>query len=140
MDKVEGEIKIKDFLHKFMTTRYGIDELNKFLIKLYVFILIIKLFFKISFIDYILWLVVFLFLFRFLSKNKFDRLKENRLYLNIKNGKFKFKNANKQYIYKKCKKCEKTLKLPLPKKRGIKSVICPNCKRKMKVLVFRKRG
>lgn len=123
-----------------MLHRYGIDELNKFLVKLYIFILIIKLFFKIIFLNYILSFICFIFLFRFLSKNKFDRLKENRIYLDIKNGRFKLNKIKKENMYKKCRNCKKILKLPLPKKRGIKSVICPNCKAKMKVLVFRKRG
>ena len=38
---------------------------------------------------------------------------------------------------KKCPKCKKKLKLPIPYKKGIKSVICPKCNKKFSMLVLK---
>ena len=48
------------------------------------------------------------------------------------------KKKKKENIYKKCRKCGTVLRLPLPAKRGIKHVVCPKCKNKLKVFCFRK--
>lgn len=129
---------------KFMYGRYGIDNLSKFIFKI-IFILFL---FNILFRTYIL-LIIELFLlvlviYRILSKNIYRRNKENQIYLKIKNQILKpFQNIkrnmhDKDHIYKKCKKCKKVLKLPLPEKRGIKHVKCPNCKKRITFITFRK--
>ena len=111
---------------KFMYGRYGIDNLSKFIFKI-IFILFL---FNILFRTYIL-LIIELFLLvlvisRILSKNIYRRNKENQIYHKIKNQILKpFQNIkrnmhDKDHIYKKCRKCKKVLKLPLPEKRGIK--------------------
>ena len=49
------------------------------------------------------------------------------------------RNINdKEHIYKKCKYCKTTLKLPLPSKRGIKTAKCPKCGKKVKVFTLKK--
>lgn len=129
---------------KFMYGRYGIDDLTKFLFKI-VFILFL---FNILFRTYILLIIqIFLLLiiiFRILSKKIYHRNKENTIYLKIKNYLLKpfiniKRNINdKEHIYKKCHKCKKTLKLPLPEKRGIKHTKCPNCKKRITFITFKK--
>ena len=130
-------MRFLEYYNKFMKNRYGIDELNKFFIKLYLIITFISIFINFKIFSYIKLIIFILFIFRSLSKNIFDRSKENRIYLDIKNKRFKIKTNN--YIYKKCKKCKKKLRLPLPSSIGIKTVKCPNCKNKMKVFVLRKK-
>ena len=133
-------MKILEYYNKFMKNRYGIDELNKFIIKIYLVLLFIDIFINLKLLSYIKLIIVIIFIFRSLSKNKFDRSRENRIYLDIKSNRFKIKRNNKNnYIYKKCKKCKKKLRLSLPKSIGIKTVKCPNCKNKMKVFVLRKK-
>ena len=133
-------MKLLAHFNRFMKNRYGIDELNKLLIKIYLIITFIGIFIDFKILSYIKLILFILFIFRTLSKNKFDRSKENRIYLDIKNNRFKIKVNNKNnYIYKKCKKCKKKLRLPLPKSIGLKKVKCPNCKNKMKVFVLRKK-
>ena len=132
-------MKILEYLKKFMKNRYGIDELNKFLIKFYLILTFISIFININILSYFKILILIIFIFRSISKNKFDRNKENRIYLDLKNNRFKIKVNKHNYIYKKCKKCKKKLRLPLPKNIGIKTVKCPNCKNKMKVFVLRKK-
>ena len=133
-------MKLLKYYNKFMKNRYGIDELNKFFIKLYLIIMFISIFINFKIFRYIKLIIFVIFIFRSLSKNIFDRSKENRIYLDIKSNRFKIKRNNKNnYIYKKCKKCKKKLRLPIPSSIGIKTVKCPNCKNKMKVFVLRKK-
>lgn len=129
---------------KFMYGRYGLDDLSKFLFKI-VFILFL---FNILFRTYILLIIELLLLviiiFRILSKKIYRRNKENTIYLKVKKIILKpFKNIirnyqDKEHIYKKCRKCKKTLKLPLPEKKGIKHTKCPNCKKKITFFTLRK--
>lgn len=128
---------------KFMYGRYGIDDLSKFLFKLFFIIFL----FNILFTNYILLIIELLFIFiiiyRILSKKIYTRNKENQIYLKIKNIILKpFINIkrnikDKDHIYKKCRKCKKVLKLPLPDKRGIKHAKCPNCKKKLTIIAFK---
>ena len=133
-------MKILEYYSKFMKNRYGIDELNKFLVKFYLILMFINIFINFKILSYIKLIIAIIFMFRCLSKNIFDRSKEYSIYLDIKSNRFKIKRNNKNnYIYKKCRKCKKKLRLPLPKSIGIKTVKCPNCKNKMKVFVLRKK-
>lgn len=133
-------MKIFEYYNKLMKNRYGIDELNKFFLKFYLIIMFINIFINFKLLNYIKLIIAIIFLFRSLSKNKFDRSKENRIYLDIKSNRFKIKRNNKnKYIYKRCRKCKKRLRLPIPSSIGIKTVKCPNCKNKMKVFVLRKK-
>ena len=133
-------MKILQYYNKFMKNRYGVDELNKFFLKLYLIIMFINIFINFKILNYFKLIIFVIFVFRSLSKNIFDRSKENRIYLDIKSNRFKIKRNNKNnYIYKKCKKCKKKLRLPIPSSIGIKTVKCPNCKNKMKVFVIRKK-
>ena len=122
---------------KFMYGKYGVDELYNFLFKVYLILFILNLFLKnkiISIIEIILVIIIF---YRFFSKNINARRKENKMFLNLKNASFR-KKYKDEYIYKKCPKCKKLLKLHLPYKRGIKAVICPKCNKEFKMLVLRK--
>ena len=130
-------MKLLNYYNKLMKDRYGIDELNKFFIKIYLLIVFVDIFINFKYLFYIKIVFLLLFLYRFLSKNKFDRNKENRMFLDIKNK--RYKNVYNKYIYKKCSKCKKKLRLPLPSSIGVKKVKCPNCHNKMRVLVLRKK-
>lgn len=131
-------------LQKFMIGRYGVDELYKFLFTIYIISFIINLFIKSLIIEIIGLVIVIYTFYRVLSKNISKRYKENQIYLKVKKQllyprrKTKSKIKDRNHIYKKCHKCKKILKLPLPNKRGIKHVKCPNCKKKIKLLVLGK--
>ena len=133
---------MKNF-NKFMYGRYGIDDLYKFLFKTYLVLFIINLFINSMILRYLEIIIVIILLYRFFSKNKYKRGLENNKYLIIRNNIIKSFNSivtkyKDGYIYKRCPKCKKLLKLPLPYKRGIKQVICPKCKKSFKMLVIRK--
>lgn len=107
-------------------------------------LLILNLFVNSDIINTIELVIVIIMLWRSLSKNIYARSKENQKYLKIKKKLVKpFSNLkrninDKEHIYKKCKYCKTTLKLPLPSKRGIKTAKCPKCGKKVKVFTLKK--
>lgn len=116
-----------------MKNRYGIDELHNFMFKIYLILFIVNIFLKSSIINFFELILIIIIFYRFLSKNINARRKENMWFLNLKN-----KSVYKEdYILKKCPKCKKQLKLPIPYKKGIKSVICPKCNKKFRMLVLK---
>lgn len=125
-------------LQRYMQGRYGPDELYKFMLIVCLIIIIVNMFVN-SVILRVLELIIFgLALYRFLSKKKSKRSKENRKFLYIKD---KIKNffiyQNKKYkdrnthMYKKCPNCKQKLRLPL--KKGKHTVKCPSCKERFEV-------
>ena len=131
-------------LQRFMMGRYGIDEVYKFLFVIYMLLFLLGLFVKWEILTYLEVIVVVIMFYRVFSKNIFSRKKEEKLYLQLKKKVSKpFYNIKRNfldrdyYVYKKCHNCGKTLKLPLPPKRGIQKVKCPSCKKKIKFLCLR---
>lgn len=118
-----------------MKGRYGVDNLSEFFLKVYLIVLILNLFLKNNYLFVLEIFLIVIIVFRTLSKNIYKRVKENRQFLEIRGKiiepfrKIKKKSlAKKTNIYKKCPKCRQKIKLPLPKKRGIKHTTCPTCK------------
>lgn len=110
--------------------KHFIDELNRLLLLIDCLLFLVSLFVKNFYLDLSTFLLFFFILYRLFSKNKEKRKKENTFYLKIKNKivhPLQKKPQDKQSIYKKCKKCNTTLKLPLPKKRGLSHAKCPSC-------------
>ena len=107
-------------IQKFMSGRYGLDDLSNSFFILYFIILIVNIFFNNIWLLLIELILIFIILFRHLSKNIYQRSKENRQYLKFKKKILKpFTNLkrnikDKEHIYKKCHKCHSTLKLPIP--------------------------
>lgn len=125
-------------IQRFLNGRYGPDELYKFMLIICLIIIIVNMFVN-SVILRVLELIVFgVSLYRFLSKKKSKRSKENKKYLEIVGKirgyfdyqKKKYKDRN-THMYKKCPKCRQKLRLPL--KKGIHTVKCPSCKEKFEV-------
>lgn len=137
-------MKFINNFQKFMYGRYGVDDLYKFLMYLYIILVIINLYIKSNILSIIELIILIIMFSRFFSKNIYKRSNENVKYLNIKRKILKpFNNIKKnykdnEYIYKKCRHCKKLLKLPIPYSRGIKEVKCPKCKKTFKMLVLKK--
>lgn len=135
------------FLNKFrnfMYGRYGIDELYSFLLKLYIVLIILNMFLSNKFIFILELVVLFIMLYRTFSKKTYKRRQENIKFLSIKEELSKpFENikrniSDKEYLYRRCPKCKKTLKLPIPFERGIKHTKCPNCKNRVTIFTLKK--
>lgn len=123
----------------FMRGRYGNDELNKFLLYFYIGLFIINLLIDSYIISLIELIFVGIIIFRSFSKKIYKRRKENINFLELKKRIKNFiKGTDNDYVYKKCHKCKKILRLPVPSERGIKKVICPVCKNNNKFFVWQK--
>ncbi len=136
-------MKFINKVQRFMMYRYGVDELYRFLLILYLIVIIIDLFVNSPLLTVIELLIVFIMFYRVFSKNIKQRRKENKLFLKMKNKVKKpfeviQKNREDKYhIYKRCPKCKTILRLPLPAKRGIKHAKCPHCKRKVTLFTLK---
>ena len=122
----------------------AIDNLNRFLLVLLLISFIVSLFIDALIVDLIPLLIVAIFLYRLISKDKYKRDKENKKYLSIKKAILKpftvlIKNLkDRNSIYRRCHKCKTILKLPLPYNRGIQHAKCPNCGKRKTFLTLRK--
>lgn len=136
--------KYIDKVSKFMYGRYGPDELYYFLFKVYIFLLLVDLFVNFKVLVYLELVIVIIIMYRFFSKDIYKRREENRKFLKLKTKLTKpFKEfvnhlKDKNYVYKKCRKCGTVLRLPIPDRYGIKHVKCPKCKKRLSVLVLKK--
>lgn len=130
--------KFIDKVQRFLNGRYGPDELYRFLLIVCLIIIIVNMFVN-SIILRVLELIVFgIALYRFLSKKKSKRSRENNKYLEVRDKIKKFFDYQKKkyndrntHMYKKCPKCKQKLRLPL--KKGIHTVKCPSCNDKFDV-------
>ena len=125
---------MKEKFYRFMQGRYGIDQLNSFLMIVCVICFIVNMFIGsivLTFIAYGTWLFV---IFRMFSKNIYARNRENDKYLNFFSPLsrwLKLKLMSKQdpsNKYFSCPKCKQMVRVP--KGHGTVEVSCPNCQNK----------
>ena len=125
---------MKEKFYRFMQGRYGIDQLNSFLMIVCVICFIVNMFIGsivLTFIAYGTWLFV---IFRLFSKNIYARNRENDKYLNLFSPLsrwLKLKLMSKQdpsNKYFSCPKCKQMVRVP--KGHGTVVVTCPNCQNK----------
>ena len=138
-------MKITKIIYNYSKTKYNLDELLNFYIIIYIILIILNIFLKSYIINYLELIIIIMIVFRIFSKNKYKRKKENAVYLKIKNTLIKpIKNIKRnykdrhKYIYKKCRKCKTTLRLPIPFDRGIKHAKCPECGYRLTIISLRK--
>ena len=120
--------KIRNATYRFMSGRYGTDQLNSFLLTMsFVFLLPtlfirnnIRLLFVLLF-----WVDVIYCYFRMFSKNIYSRQKENNWFV----GKFNYIKTRltqrKQYRFYNCPKCKTHLRVP--RGAGNITITCKNC-------------
>lgn len=125
---------MKEKFYRFMQGRYGIDQLNSFLMIVCAICFIVNMFIGsivLTFIAYGTWLFV---IFRMFSKNIYARNRENDKYLNFFSPLsrwLKLKLMSKQdpsNKYFSCPKCKQMVRVP--KGHGTVVVTCPNCQNK----------
>lgn len=145
MKKFLNNLSVK--FQRFMYGRYGLDQLYRGLLYIYLGLIIIAMILGRT-IDMRIYhvisiaaaaLIIFAF-FRIFSKNIQKRRDENNKWLVFENGvkrefrlmrdKFKFR---KTHIFKKCPNCKTVLRLKRVK--GKHNVKCPNCKNDFEVKV-----
>ena len=126
-------------IQKFMYGRYGIDNLTKFVLKIYFVLLIINIFLKTYVLTIIELLLIIAIFYRTLSRKIYKILDENIKFMKLAN-RFKFKDKPKNtdsHIYKRCHHCGRILRLPIPSKKGIKHVKCPDCNKRNTFLILK---
>lgn len=138
---------MKEKFFRFISGRYimyGLDRLSWFLLAAYLIFSV-----SVEFItDYRVRLAVKLFaaslavymIFRLLSKNHYARRKENAVVIKFCNKtsaffKLQFNRIKniKTTRYRTCPHCKAILCLPVPKKKGKNSVVCPKCGKRFSV-------
>ena len=135
---------IKSKIYNFMQERYGIDEIYKDGLVVYVILVTLNIFLNAKILSILQMALILTILYRSFSKNINKRKKENKKYLKIKKKILEpIKNINKNFkdeyhIYKKCHYCNTILRLPIPNKRGIKHSKCPTCKKRNTFLILKK--
>ncbi len=139
--------KFMSRLFRFFQGRYGLDSFGKFLLLLYLALLIplsiVGIFVKhpiVELIRLILLLLPILFLFRFLSRNPVKRRIGNERYLKVKGATLAFFKLQhdkfrdrKTHIYRKCPYCRAVLRLKRIK--GKHRAACPHCGKSFNVRV-----
>ncbi len=133
-------MRLKEKLARFMSGRYGGDQLNSFILIVVAVLMVVNIFVN-SLIMYVCYMVLWIWsLFRMMSRNLYKRRAENEKFLKlwnpIKNKLKLMKNKRrdrKTHVYKKCPKCKAVLRLP--KQKGKHTVRCPKCSERFDVKI-----
>ena len=130
-------MRFREWLARFMSGRYGRDQLNGFLLMVSVILFFVSFFLRrgtgyggtvLYYLAAILLLIIY---YRMLSRNYAKRAAENTKFLQIKEGLFGNVSRKKQqmqdrdHAYFKCPRCKKMLRVP--KGKGRISIHCPQC-------------
>lgn len=120
--------KLTAGLRHFMAGRYGSDKLNMAILGVAVACCILALFFtKIAIVYLVLntlsYVLMFVAIFRTLSRNTYKRYQENRKFLRLID---RFKDREHRYFD--CPKCRQPVRVPRGK--GKIAITCPKCAEK----------
>lgn len=123
---------MKEKVQRFMSGRYGFDELSKLYLGVTIVLMVISLFLKNSLFYLVsLGLLVYIY-YRAFSRNIGKRQQENQKYRNfryqrvVKWNAFKNRQAQKKtHRFYKCPQCKQTVRVP--KGRGKICITCPKC-------------
>ena len=131
-------MKFREKMARFMMGRNGADQLNQFL--LWVYLSLVLLGIILDLFKFLALIPMALLLWRLFSKNLYKRQAENRKYLAIAYKVKSFFNLQKRKIterkthrYRKCPHCKATVRLPY--KKGNHTVCCPKCRKDFKVKI-----
>ena len=131
---------MRDFLRKaaaFMQGRYGIDNLNKFILAVTAVLYLVNAFVRNTILMVVILLLAALFVFRSLSTNITKRMYENRRFTDIYGAVADF--FKRQYMkvrdfkthrYVRCPYCKAQLRLK--KRTGVQTIHCPRCDKDFK--------
>ena len=140
-------MKLKDRIAAFMYGRNGTDAFYTFLMWVALALLVIAWIFMLAGMPavyialYVLDLLILWYgMFRFMSRNRERRAKENQAFLrkwNAFKGFFRLLRNRvrdrKTHVYRRCPGCRVMLRLP--KKKGEHTVVCPKCSRRFDVKI-----
>ena len=122
---------IRNFLGRFMAGRYGTDQLNNFMTVAYLILYVISLLTRWSVLYWVALVLLFVTLFRCLSRRVDRRRAENAKFLQwFRPAQRGFKNfrarvKDKDHRYFKCPNCKQQMRVPRGK--GRITVHCRSC-------------
>ena len=122
---------IRQYMTRFMAGRYGGDHLNLFLIALYLILYVVFAFTRLLVFELLGVALLFVSLFRTLSRNLERRRAENNRFLQIvrpigrKWSAFRARANDREHRYFKCPNCGQRLRVPRGK--GQITVTCRSC-------------
>lgn len=106
-----------------MAGRYGLDDLGKITMDILVVMIFISFFLRFKILRVIIWIGIFWWLFRILSKNRGARNAENEKYLRWRQKRISQARSNEKIFQ--CPKCGQ--KVRVPKGKGKIAIRCPKC-------------
>ena len=114
--------KMKTGLQRFMMGRYGTDKLNTLLLWVAVAFMLLSIFLPSGWPNLLAVLLSYglmgVVIFRILSRNTYQRHKENRRYLNMVE-----RLKDREHRYFSCPKCKQSVRVP--KGKGKIAITCP---------------
>ncbi len=122
---------IRRALQNFMYGRYGTDQLNIALLVLYLVLYLVSAFARLEVLYWLSLVVLFLLLFRTLSRNAARRRAENAKFLHVAGPVLRWirfqrtAHRDKEHRYFRCPNCGQQLRVPRGK--GKITVTCRNC-------------
>ena len=128
-------------LMRFLSGRYGVDELFYIIFGLASILAITNCFVRSLVLQKVVYALTTYAIFRFFSRNISARQRENKFAAKLKVGiQYKMgirrqRKADYTHVYKKCPRCHAVLRLP--RKKGKHTTICPKCQNRFKVYVFK---
>ena len=140
--------RFRDWLYRFMSGRYGTDELSRFLFVAYLVCFVLSVVFgwfedtmSIAFLlRLLLWGILLWSLFRMLSRNINKRWNENQKYLALRTrvrewAKFTWARLRdiRTKRYRHCPHCRAVVRFPI--KRGVHIVSCPRCRKQFQLKI-----
>lgn len=127
--------KIQSALYRFMSGRYGTDQLNTFLLIFALILMLLNLFvIKSTFISTLVWVILIFNIFRTYSRNIYKRRAENDKFLSLTKPfrqRLNIIKSNKndhEHKYFLCPNCQQTVRVP--RGRGQITITCPKCHNK----------
>ena len=114
---------LKQKIRYFMAGRYGLDDLGKITMDILVVMIFVSFFIRFKILRVVIWIGIFWWLFRILSKNKGARSAENEKYLRWRHKRISQARSNEKIFQ--CPKCGQ--KVRVPKGKGKIAIRCPKC-------------
>ena len=122
---------IRNAIQRFMYGRYGNDQLNLFLIGLYLLLYLVFMFTRWDMLYFVSFVLLALTLFRLLSRNMERRRMENARFMRAAGPVLSWLrlrrtiHRDKEHVYFKCPSCGQQLRVPRGK--GKITVTCRSC-------------
>ena len=133
--------RIKEKLVKFMTGRYGVDQLYYAMFALWAVLTLVNIKVDSMILMAVSDVFIVLAIFRWFSRNISRRAAENEKFLQVWNpvkrkARLFYRRIREIRVhrFRKCPHCKKTLQLPI--KRGKNTVKCPRCQEKFDVHII----